>query len=123
MFRLLKITTLALLLSVFAAVQASAITITDPIVRTRSGPGGSIPITTLPFFFDWGEFPGLPPGFDPPDCTTGFEGSLPMVTCEFVNQTGQAINFLDFNFNYDNTQSGPPDLSEFFIQDGTPGDG
>lgn len=116
MFRLVKISALALLLSVATAIQASAATIQDPIVRTRTGATGSIPITGLPFFFDWGEFPGLPPGFDPPDCDTGFEGSLNLVTCEFVNQTGQTINFLDFDFDYGS--GGPPPLSAFDIQDG-----
>jgi len=119
MVRLVKISALALLLSGIAALHASAATITDPIVRTRTGATGSIPITGLPFFFDWGEFPGLPPGFDPPDCTTGFEGSLNVVTCEFVNQTGQTINFLDFDFDYSSVPGGPPPPSAFFIEDGT----
>jgi hypothetical protein len=117
MLRLLKIGALTLLVSVVGAVQASATTIMDPIVRTRSGTGGSIPITGLPFFFDWGAFPGLPPGFDPPDCFTDTIDGMPAVTCEFVNQTGQAIQFLDFNFDYTNVPGGPPPIEEFQIID------
>ena len=115
----LRIGALSLLVSVVAAIQVSAGTIMDPIVRTRSGAGGSIPIPpNNPF--NWGTFPGLPPGFDPPDCDTGFEGPdlLPLVTCEFVNETGQPINFLGFSFDYTDATEPVPPLSEFDIQDG-----
>ena len=43
MFRVVKISALALLLSVIAAMHVSADTILDPIVRTKSG-GTSFPI-------------------------------------------------------------------------------
>ncbi len=118
MFRVVKVSAFALLLSVVAALHASAATITDPIVRTKKGPGASIPINSLPFFFDWGSFPTVPPGFES-DCFSGEEDSMPLVSCEFVNNTGQNIGFLGFNFDYTNAVSGPPDVSEFFTEDGT----
>ena len=116
MFRVLKLSALALLLSMVPAIHVSAATITDPIVRTKAGPGASIPINSLPFFFNWGSFPDVPAGFEA-DCFSGFEGSLALVSCEFANNTGQNIGFLDFNFDYTNAVSGPPDVSEFFTED------
>jgi hypothetical protein len=128
MFRLLKLIALALLVSVVAANRVSATTIMDPIVRTRSGAGGSIRITGLPFSLDWGSFPTPPPdtpGDDEDDCFNGpMESGMFVVTCHFLNQTGQTINFLNFDFDYSGTDSGePPPLGSFFAQDGTPGDG
>jgi hypothetical protein len=98
MLRILKLSTLASALVVAVAMQASAATIVDPIVRTRLGTLGSIPIDSLPFFYDFyddGTFPDNP---DPANCVVGIEGSLDIVTCEFQNRTGQAITFLDFDF-------------------------
>ena len=122
MFRLIKISALALLLAMVAAIQASAATIQDPIVRTRTGPGASIHITSLPFIFDWGTFPTPPPDTpDDPftDCSAGtdIDTDLPMVSCHFLNLTGEAIGFLDFQFNYDDITGSIPDLSEFQTQD------
>jgi hypothetical protein len=99
MFRVVKISALALLLSVIAASQTAAATIIDPIVRTRLGTIGSIPIDGLPFTYDFypgsGTFPDNP---DPVNCVTGLEGSLDIVTCQFQNRTGLPITFLDFDF-------------------------
>ncbi len=108
MLRLLKISVLGLVLSVGAAVQASAATIIDPIVRTKLGGSGSIQIFSLPFFYDFyddGSFPDdpdFPDDLDDPfpgdNCTTGMEAGMPLVNCEFQNLTGQTIGFLDFDF-------------------------
>jgi hypothetical protein len=96
MFRVLKIGAMALLLSVIAAIHASAETILDPIVRTRLG-GTSIPVVQpLPFPFDFGSFPDLP---DPGNCFLGSDPAGVMVSCSFQNQTGEFLTFLDFDFD------------------------
>ncbi len=99
MFRVVKISALALLLSVIAASQTSAATILDPIVRTKAG-GTSIGIPPpLPFVFPFGSFPTDPDGSD---SNCGFiEDGDPfgdLVFCTFQNLTGQTIQFLDFDF-------------------------
>ena len=71
MFRVVKISALALLLSVIAASQTSAATILDPIVRTKAGPGGSIPITTLAFRLRLRDFPTPNPDCSRLDCFIG----------------------------------------------------
>jgi hypothetical protein len=99
MLRVVKIGAFAVLLALFAASQASATTIIDPIVRTRLGTLGSIPIFGLPFDYDF--YPGsetFPANPDPENCEVGTEGSLDRVTCQFQNRTGVPITFLDFNF-------------------------
>jgi len=105
MFRVLKIMALALLLPVAAASQASAETIIDPIVRTRTGGSGSIFINSLrpPFEFNWGTWPTPPPDTpdDPEDdCFNGPpEPGGVVVTCSFLNNTGEAIQLLNFDFD------------------------
>jgi hypothetical protein len=99
MFRVVKMSAFAILLSLFAVSESSAGTIIDPIVRTRLGTLGSIPIFGLPFEFDFtpgsNTFPSNP---DPANCEVGTEGSLDRVTCQFQNRTGVPITFLDFDF-------------------------
>ena len=92
----LRIGALSLLVSVVAAIQVSAGTIVDPIVRTRLGTGGSIPIP--PFVFDFGEFPTIP---DADNCFIPDEPEPEgmVLTCEFENQTGQALQSLIFTFD------------------------
>lgn len=121
MLRVLKVGVLAFVLSVGAAVQASASTIIDPIVRTKLGGSGSIQIFSLPFFYDFynvGSFPDDPD--DPTDlewpednCSVGTEAGMPLVTCTFQNLTGVPITQLDFNFNIP-SGSGP---LAFFAED------
>jgi hypothetical protein len=115
MFRVLKIGALALLLSVAAAIQASAETITDPIVRTKAG-GGSIGIPPLAFSF--GAFPSDPDGVGS-NCFVGtdVDTSLTLVSCAFQNLTGQPIGFLDFDFDYSGVFGGPPPVETFFTED------
>ena len=110
MFRVVKMSAFAVLLSLFAVSESSAGTIIDPIVRTRLGTLGSIPIFGLPFefiFYPGDEtFPADPDG--PPDpnpdsdigknCVVGSEDGLDVVTCQFQNRTGVPITFLDFDF-------------------------
>jgi hypothetical protein len=114
MLRLLKISAITFVLSFGAAVQASATTLIDPIVRTKLG-GGSIPIPApLPFVFSFGEFPSDPDGMgsncfvDPEIDPMGI-----LVSCAFQNQTGQTIQFLDFDF----LLPGPPDSLLFTAED------
>jgi hypothetical protein len=110
MFRLLKIGALVLLLSVVAAIPASAATIIDPIVRTRQG-GTSIPVVQpLPFRFDFGLFPDLP---DADNCFLGSDPAGVMVSCAFQNQTGESLTFLDFDFGL----PGPPGALFFSAED------
>jgi hypothetical protein len=77
MFRVVKMSAFAILLSLFAVSESSAGTIIDPIVRTRLGTLGSIPIFGLPFEFDFtpgsNTFPSNP---DPRTAKSGREGSL-----------------------------------------------
>lgn len=110
MARPVKLATLVLALAVGPALDAAATPLLDPIVRTRLGTIGSIPIDGLPFFFDF--YPGSISFPDDPDgdgnefgdnCFTGEEDGMALVTCEFQNRTGQAITFLDFDFTL------PPD--------------
>ena len=102
MFRVVKMIAFAVLLSLFAVSESSAGTIIDPIVRTRLGTLGSIPIFGLPFVHDFypgtDTFPTDPDGESGPDCVAGLEGSLDIVTCQFQNRTGVPITFLDFDF-------------------------
>jgi hypothetical protein len=114
MLRLLKVSVLAFMLSVGAAVQASASTIIDPIVRTKLG-GGSITIPPpLPFDFSFGSFPTDPDGLgsncfvDPDIDPAGI-----LVSCAFQNQSGQTIQFLDFDF----LLPGPPGSLVFTAED------
>ena len=96
MFRVLKISALALLVSAVAAVQVSAETIIDPIVRTKSG-GGSVAIP--PVMFSFGTWPSDPDG-DGSNCFVDpeIDPAGILVSCAFQNQTGETIQFLDFNF-------------------------
>jgi len=113
MFRLVKISALALLLSVLGIVHASAETITDPIVRTKAG-GGSIGIPPLNFSF--GAFASDPDG-DSDSCNVGTdeETSLTLVSCAFQNLTGQTITSLNFDFDYGSGE--PPPIEEFSAVD------
>jgi hypothetical protein len=107
MARHLKIGALAFVLSLGAALDAAA-TPLDPIVRTRGGTIGSVPIFSLPVFFDFypddtASFPDVPT--NPVllgSCITGttdeFGGNLDYLTCEFENHTAQAITSLNFTF-------------------------
>ena len=101
-----------LLCSMFAA-DALAEPIIDPIVRVREG-GDSIPITGLPFTYDFGAFPGDPDGSGI-DCFTGTDSAteLPLVACSFQNLTGRTIALIDLFFAI------PPDPGPlaFFIED------
>lgn len=106
---MLRITAASLALAITTVVgvtTASATTINDPIVRTRGGGTGSYQIFALPYFFDFGAFPTdpdtLPSNTGQGDnCFVGtdVDTSLPMVSCEFQNLTGQNISQLDFSFN------------------------
>ena len=115
MFRLVKISALALLLSVIGIVHASAETITDPIVRTKAG-GGSIGIPPLNFSF--GTFASDPDGAGD-NCFVGtdFETSLTLVSCAFQNLTGETITSLNFDFDYGAVSGGPPPIEEFSAVD------
>ena len=102
MARRLTLATFVLALALGPALDAAATPLLiDPIVRTRSGTIGSIPIGDLPFVYDFypgdATFPSDPDGTDG-NCITGFENDLFLVTCEFQNVTGQAITLLDFDF-------------------------
>jgi hypothetical protein len=115
MLRLLKISVLAFVLSFGAAVQASAATIIDPIVRTKLG-GGSIPIPApLPFFFSFGVFPTDPDGELGTNCFVDpdIDPMGILVSCAFQNQTGETIQFLDFDF----LLPGPPGSLVFTAED------
>jgi hypothetical protein len=85
----------------------------DPIVRVRGG-GTSIPITGLPFFFDFGNFPDDPDGELGPDCSsgpgTGDDAGFTVVSCGFQNLTGLTISLLDFSFSVETDGT-------FFVQD------
>jgi hypothetical protein len=106
MVRLPRIAFFATVLS-FVAFEAAASPIRDPVVRTRGG-GGSIPIESLPFTYNFGSFPSDPDGIDgsldefPGDnCFVGTNDEftvdeVPMVTCAFQNRTGSPITILDF---------------------------
>jgi hypothetical protein len=93
--------------------DALADPIIDPIVRVREG-GESIPITSVPFTYDFGLFPGDPDGAGL-DCVTGTDigTGLPMVSCAFQNRTGKTLSLLDFFFVL------PPDPGTlaFFVED------
>lgn len=95
------------------AVDAVADPIIDPIVRVREG-GESIPVTGVPFTYDFGFFPGDPDGAAL-DCVTGtdIDTGLPMVSCAFQNRTGKTLSLLDFFFVL------PPDPGTlaFFVED------
>ena len=102
MARRLTLPMFVLALALGPALEAAATPLLiDPIVRTRQGTIGSIPIFDLPFVYDFypGDetFPSDPDGTDA-NCITGFENDLFLVTCEFQNFTGQAITLLDFDF-------------------------
>jgi hypothetical protein len=115
MLRLLKVSGLAFALFVGAAVQASAATIIDPIVRTKLG-GGSIPIPPpLPFFFSFGAFPTDPDGELGSNCFVDpdIDPAGILVSCAFQNQTGETIQFLDFDF----LLPGPPGSLVFTAED------
>jgi hypothetical protein len=108
---MIRLPRIALVVAVvcYFAVEAAATPLLDPIVRTRGG-GGSIPIFSLPFSYDFGAFPADPDGLDgtadefPGDncfvSTTNefpeFGDDLDMVTCAFQNRTGSPITLLDF---------------------------
>jgi len=107
MGRLLQIGALALLFSLGAVLDAVAIPL-DPIVRTRAGSIGSVPISSLPLTFDFypddtASFPDIPTNTVLTDsCINGttdeFGGSLAFLTCEFENRMPVAITALDFTF-------------------------
>jgi len=109
MGRLLSIGALAILFSLGPTLDVAASTILDPIVRTKAGTIGSVPILALPTTFDLypdefsASFPELPsnPLFVG-SCVNGttdeFGGILDYVECEFENQTPFAITSLNFTF-------------------------
>jgi len=101
----------ALVMAVVGVTAAAASPLLDPIVRTRGGGTGSYEILALPYFFNFGPFPGDPD--DLPEtagqgdnCFFTTEGGLPKVTCAFQNLTPQNITQLDFSFSI------PGDTSE-----------
>jgi hypothetical protein len=115
MIRLPRIALVAVVLCLGAS-EAAALPFLDPVVRTRTG-SGSIPIFSVPFFFDFGAFPDDPDGLSDPDCFSGVTANfghgipdgVPMVSCDFQNLTGQPITLLDFVFS-------PPDPSPDLFQ-------
>ncbi len=120
MGRLLSLGALACVLSFGAAVDAAATPFLDPIVRTRGGSIGSVPIDELPMFFDLYpdefdvSFPELPSnpifaGSCNKGSTDEFGGTLDFVACEFENTLPQAITSLSFTF----AAPGYPDGSIF----------
>jgi len=127
MVRLVSIGALAFVLSLGAVLDAGADPLLDPIVRTRGGSIGSVPIFSLPAFFDFypddtASFPDLPtnPVFAS-SCITGttdgttddfpeFSEDLDFLTCEFENHTSSAITSLNFTFDI------PGDTSSLIFQ-------
>ena len=103
----------ALLLCPALGADALADPIIDPIVRVREG-GASIPIGGVPFFYDFGAFPGDPDGGGG-DCFTGTDAGtgLALVSCSFQNLSRRTIRAIDLLFAI------PPDPGplEFAIGD------
>jgi hypothetical protein len=115
MGRLLSLGALACVLSLGPALDAAATPVLDPIVRTRGGQIGSVPILALPTTFDLypdsGGFPDLPTNeLFAGSCINGttdeFGGSLDFVTCEFENTLPQPITELTFTFGIPGSTEG-----------------